>query len=124
MIEKMELSWIVVEDIEKAVKFYTETVGLQLKEFSKEFGWAELSGNKGGCLLGLAQANPKEQVLPGENAVVTLTVSNLDEAKKELSKKDVTFLGDILEVPNVVRLQLFVDKDGNKLQLVQHLVNT
>lgn len=121
MIEKMELAWIVVGDIEKAIQFYTETVGLQLKEFCKEFGWAELTGHQGGCRLGIAQANPSESVLPGENAVITMTVKDINEAKEQFAKKGVTFIGDTLEIPNHVKLQLFIDQDGNKLQLVEVL---
>lgn len=40
-IKGIHLAWIVVSDIEAAVKFYTETVGLTLMEFSKEYGWAK-----------------------------------------------------------------------------------
>ncbi len=120
-INKIELAWIVVADIEKAIEFYTKILGLKLNEFHKEFGWAELSGTEGGALLGIAQANDNECLQPGENAVVTLTVSDIVKAKEELSKKNVTFMGDILEVPYVVKLQLLTDSDGNKLQLVQSL---
>lgn len=121
MIEKMELAWIVVADINQAVRFYTEIVGLKLLEFNKEYGWAELSGHQGGALLGIAQANDKESVLPGQNAVMTMSVKDIEAAKAELSKKGVTFVGDILEIPCMLKLQLFIDSDGNKLQLVQTL---
>jgi predicted enzyme related to lactoylglutathione lyase len=121
IIDKIELAWIVVSDIQKAINFYTDILGLQLKEFHKEFGWAELSGSNGGALLGIAQATDKECILPGDNAVITLTVANINEAKEELAKKAVTFIGNIIEIPFVVKLQLIVDQDGNKLQLVESL---
>ena len=39
-LKSMDLAWIVVNDLQKAIKFYTETVGLKLVEFHEEFEWA------------------------------------------------------------------------------------
>ena len=38
------MSWLVVKEIEPAVKFYTEVVGLTLKELNKHYGSAEPPG--------------------------------------------------------------------------------
>ena len=43
-VKGMHLSWIVVSNIESAIKFYTETVGLTLMEFSKEYGLSRTYG--------------------------------------------------------------------------------
>lgn len=116
----MHLSWIVVADIESAVKFYTETVGLTLKEFSKEYNWAELSGADG-ARLGIAQHCPSSEVGIGANAVVTISVVDIEKAKNEFVNKDVQLIGDILEIPGHVKMQTFKDKDGNTFQLCQLL---
>ncbi len=114
------LSWIVVADMDAAVKFYTEVVGLTLHELSEEFGWAELSGPDG-CRLGLAQENAEFHMKAGTNAVVTITVENLDAAMKELSEKGAQLIGDVCEVPGEVKMQSILDKDGNALQIVEML---
>lgn len=116
------LTWIVVSDLEDAIKFYTESVGFTLRTTHKEMGWAELSG-PGGCLLGLSQANPQFDLKAGTNAVPTITVDDIMTARNEFAKKGVKLIGDVMDVPGEVRLQTFVDKDGNTFQLVQLLRN-
>lgn len=124
-INGIELAWISVKDLKKAVKFYTEVVGLKISEMNEEYNWAELSGVKGGTMLGIAQIEAEEEnsdaVFPGDNAVVTLTVSNLAESTKEMSAKGMQLHGPMVEVPGHVKMQMFLDLDGNKLQLVEKL---
>lgn len=114
------LNWIVVKDIEAAIKFYTEVVGLTLHTYEKKFGWAELSGPEG-MRLGIAQENPMQDTKAGTNAVTTITVDDIQKACEEFKKKGVKLVGQILEVPGQVKLQSFVDKDGNHLQLVEQI---
>lgn len=114
------LSWIVVADIEKAVKFYTEIMGLELKEYNKEFGWAELSGSEG-ALLGLAQENIEYGMKAGTNAVVTISVDDIHKAIEEMKQQGVRLIGDPIEIPGDVRMQTLIDIDGNMLQLVQNI---
>lgn len=121
-IQSIDLTWIVVSDLEKAIKYYTEVVGLKLIEKSPEFGWAELQGHDGGAFLGIAQVNPKEDHPAGQNAVVTLTVADLDKTSKELVQKGAKLVGEVMEVPGHVKMRSLVDMDGNKMQLVQKLM--
>lgn len=115
------LSWIIVKDLSKAIQFYTEVAGLQLKEYHKEFGWAELSGPNGSS-LGIGQENDQDPIRAGENAVVTITVNNIEEAKTHFAKKGAHLIGETIEIPGHVKLQTFIDADGNKLQLVEKLM--
>lgn len=114
----ISLSWIVVKDIEAAVKFYTQTVGLTLREFNPHYGWAELSGPEG-SILGLAKENMEQNAKAGTNAVITVTVDNIAKARDEFLKKGVTLIGDVIEVPGHVKMQTFQDRDGNTLQMVE-----
>jgi predicted enzyme related to lactoylglutathione lyase len=114
------LSWIVVKDIEKAIEFYTEVVGLELKEYHKEFRWAELSG-PGGSILGIGQEGPESPMKPGVNAVVTVSVEDIAEARAHFVTKGATLVGDVVEIPGHVKMQTFVDADGNTMQIVQKL---
>jgi predicted enzyme related to lactoylglutathione lyase len=120
-IKSIDMTWIVVSDLKKAVKYYTEVVGLKLHQFAEEYGWAELSGREGGSQLGLAQNASHCPIKPGQNGVFTLTVESIQEQKKRLAAKNVSFLGDVIEVPGHVRLLLCEDADGNKFQLVESL---
>ncbi len=114
------LAWIVVKDIEKAIKFYTEVAGLELKEYHKEFHWAELGG-PGGSILGIGQESDECPMKAGINAVVTITVDDIDKANAHFVDKGATLVGEVVEIPGHVKMQTFVDTDGNTLQLVQKL---
>lgn len=119
-VESMDLVWITVKDVQEAVKFYTEVVGLQLKEMSEQWGWAELQG-KNGARLGICQSCDENPIKAGENGIVTFTVKDLDQAKADMMKKGAQCVGDIQEVPGHVRMQMVRDSSGNHFQLVQKL---
>lgn len=121
-VEQIGLSWIVVKDIKQAVKYYTEVVGLKLMELNEQFGWAELEGYDGGSRLGIAQEQSHEPVKPGQNAIMTFTVKNLDQAKTEMTKKGAICDGEILEVPGHVKMQTIIDGDGNRFQMCELLM--
>lgn len=116
----MGLVWIVVADLDKAIKYYTEVLGMEVSSIAKEFGWAELKSGDG-AVLGLAQENPEFDMKAGSNAVMTMKVDNLDESKAELAEKGVSLLGEVQDIPGHCRLQLCADEDGNLFQLVQLL---
>lgn len=116
----MFLSWIIVKDVPKAIKFYTDVVGLTLKEFHPEYGWAELSGPNG-SLLGIGQEGDENPLKAGSNAIVTVSVENLEKAKDHFKKQGAQLIGETVEVPGHVKMQTFMDSDGNTMQLVEEL---
>lgn len=120
-IKSMNLSWIVVNDIKKAITFYTDVVGLKLEEYHEQFGWAELTGLEGGCKLGIAQKNDADPILPGQNAVITMSVDNLDVSIASMKEKGANCVGDVVEIPGMIKMQLVTDIDGNYFQLVQSI---
>ncbi len=120
----IDLIWISVADLQKAVKFYSEVVGLKVLEMHEDehMGWAELGNAKGGgALLGIARHGHHSPVPAGGNAVITLTVPDLDLASSDMKKKGAKIVGEVQEVPGHVKMQLFIDQDGNHCQLVQNL---
>ncbi len=122
-VQSLGLAWIVVDDLKKAVEFYTQVIGLQLMEMHEGYGWAELEGQNGGARLGIAQKCLKDEEgnEPGQNAVITLTVENLESALKKLIEKGAQLIGGIQEVPGHVKMQTVKDLDNNRFQLVQVL---
>lgn len=115
------MSWIVVRDFEAALKFYTKVVGLVVVEKYPEHNWAELEGVEGGARIGITQTNSQEAHQPGQNAVMTFGVENIDEAKAELLGKGAVCLGDVVVIPDHVKLQMVEDQDGNRFQLCELL---
>ena len=114
------LIWITVSDIKKAIDYYSQVLGFQLAEFHEAFGWAELEAASG-ARLGLAQANPDQGMKAGTNAIITITVDDIVSSRAELEGKGVSLMGEIMEIPGEVKLQLCADKDGNQYQLVELL---
>ena len=119
-IQGMHLSWIVVKDLKKAIEFYTQVIGLSLKEESPDYKWAELSGPSG-CTLGIAEESDHSDIKPGSNAIISITVDNLEETCASFVKKGGTVVGKPLEIPGHVKMQTLIDKDNNTMQFVQVL---
>lgn len=119
MLKSADLTWITVSDFKKGKQFFIETLGLKEISCTEEMGWAELQGPNGGGMIGIAGENGE---LPaGSNAIITFTVDNVDETIAEFKKKNVQLIGEVLEVPGHVKMQMFTDLDGNKFQIVQML---
>jgi predicted enzyme related to lactoylglutathione lyase len=118
-VQSLELAWVVVSDFKAALKFYTETLGLKVMELSEEYGWAELQGPDGGMRLGLAKQSDNSNVIAGQNAVVALTVKNIEKTKEELIKKGAKCVGELQVIPGHVKLQMIADADGNLMQLAE-----
>ena len=99
-----------VSDLNLAVHFYTETLGLKLKNrFGDE--WAEVEAP--GLTIGLHPAGehgPK----PGksESLSIGLNVENLETAMAELKDKGVNFSPHIIE-DGMLRISFFSDPDKN-----------
>lgn len=121
MINKSELIWITTSDIKKARSFFEDTLGMRVMASDDNYGWLELQGNQGGCTLGVGNDSGYSPIKPGSNAVVTLSVDNIEQSKAALEAKGVRFIGEILEIPEHVKMALFVDFDNNHFQLVQKL---
>src|SRR5262249_22316081 len=98
-----------------------ESVGMKLLSMEENYGWAELGGSDGGAMLGIAQQSDFEPIRAGQNAIVTLSVDNLESACADLIKRGVKARGEAMEVPGVVKLQMMVDPDGNHFQIVETL---
>lgn len=114
------LSWIVVKDIKAAIKFYTEVAGLDLKEYHETFKWAELSGPDG-SILGIGQEDGECPVKAGVNAIMTIAVEDIELAKAHFIQKGANLVGETIKIPHHVKMQTFVDADGNTMQIVQKL---
>jgi predicted enzyme related to lactoylglutathione lyase len=114
----MTVAWFGVKNFEQAKKFYGETLGLK-KTFEME-QWAEFAGAEGEASIGVSGGG-HAAAEPG--ATVVLRVDDIEREKKRLEAGGVKFEGKIDEIPGVVKLAVFRDPSGNRLQLCQVLVN-
>lgn len=115
----IDLIWIAVKDFEAGLKEYTQIFGFKILQQSSEWKWAELQSMDGGCILGLCEGN--KELSAGSNAVVTITVKDLEQKKQELTKQGAKLVGETMVIPEQVKLQTLIDKSGNRLQIVQKL---
>lgn len=104
--------WVPVSDMQRAVAFYRDALGLTVTSESDD--WSEIDA--GGLRLGL---NARESASPssGGGAVVTFQPDgSIEDEVADLRAKGVEFTGDISEHP-WGRIVPFADSEGNDLQL-------
>ncbi|WP_281375569.1 VOC family protein [Haloferula luteola] len=112
---------VYVTDMDRAVRFYTESLGFPLKvRIANE--WAEIDAGDG-LIIGLHIANPPGTVPAGTRGAINIelkAVRPLEEVKEVLGSRGVTFDGEIINYENV-RLLTVLDPDGNAIILAQVL---
>lgn len=105
---------LMVPDMDEAVRFYTEALGLRLKaRYGKEFAVVEAPGLTIG-LHPLAQ----DQSSRSHPMSIGLGVDSLESAMEHLSGRGVKFVGPIAEDPPV-RIAYFAGPGGVPLYLCE-----
>ena len=109
---------VYVSDMDRAVKFYTETLGFTLQE---RFGnhWASIDGGPG-LTIGLHPATA--DVPAGRQGSIALGLylsAPIDEAVTTLSSRGVRFTGPVINDDGMLSLAFFTDPDGNPLYLAE-----
>lgn len=105
-----------VSDLDRAIAFYRNVLGFQLLYRADDIGWCELSTGVAGVNVSLSE---RREAGGGGGATLTFGVNELEAAKAGLEAHSVTFDGDIIEIPGLVRLLTFYDPDGNSLMFYQ-----
>jgi predicted enzyme related to lactoylglutathione lyase len=106
-----------VRDLDAAVAWYADVLGLPLWWKDDAIGFAEVKTATGDVALGLAR-HDEPSVAPG--VVLTFGVLDVEAAEAALRAKQVKTM-PITTYPGLVKLLLFQDRDGNTLQLAQSL---
>ena len=104
--------WVPVNDMQRAIRFYGETLGLDVKDQQSD-DWAEIDAN--GVMIGL---NGREGASSssGGGAVITFQPDgSIDDEVSRLQSEGVEFTGDISDHP-WGRIAPFKDSEGNDLQ--------
>jgi len=107
---------IYVSDIDRAVKFYSNVLGMRVKShFSKDYAELEMPG----LTIGLHPPT-KSGPPPGSSGSISLgfLVDDLDSVVSNLKGQGVEFRGNVID-DGPVKLAFFGDPDGNSLYLTQ-----
>ena len=106
-----------VSDLDKAIEWYEQALGLELHYKLDQYGWCEMSTATKHVTIGLGQT----EVLKQGGTTPTFGVEDIDVARKHLESLDVKFDGDTYEIEGMVKLCTFYDPDGNSYMLAQNL---
>ena len=104
--------WVPVKDMERAVGFYRDTLGLEVTR--EDDGWAE--ADAGGLMIGLNGREPEGAGDGGGPVISFQPDGELEDAKRQLESQGVSFPGEVSEHP-WGRIATFKDSEGNDLQL-------
>lgn len=115
ILNRLDLVFYWVTDMDRAVGFYRDVLGLRLV---REDGgtWAEFDA--GGRRFALHSAGDGKPVAPGGSTAV-FSVEDLDQAKAALSARGVTF-GHEGDVGGYARFAAFADPDGNPVEIIEY----
>ncbi|QEC47410.1 VOC family protein [Baekduia soli] len=112
MIKGVSAVWLPVSDMDRALDFYGETLGLKVTKHDGD--WSEVESD--GTTIGL-NAKPSESPAGDGGALIAFgTDGELEDEVERLKGQGVAFAGEISEHA-WGRIVPFKDPDGNDLQL-------
>jgi catechol 2,3-dioxygenase-like lactoylglutathione lyase family enzyme len=115
VVERLDLVFYWVTDMERAVSFYRDVLGLKLLRRDGTT-WAEFDA--GGRRLALHSAGDGQPARPG-GASAVFAVGDLSRAKADLSARGVRFEHEG-DVEGYARFASFLDPEGNPVQLIEY----
>lgn len=115
VLKRLDLTFYWVSDMDRAVSFYRDVLGLRLVRRDEDT-WAEF--DSGGRRLALHSVGEGQPMTPG-GATAVFSVDDLDRAKAELSSRGVKF-GHEGDVAGFARFASFLDPEGNTVQLIEY----
>ena len=100
---------VFVSDYDRAVKFYTEALGLSLNSGDEAFGYASFDAGA----ISFAIAKTDDTALVGRHTGVGFIVEDIDATYAEMLERGVEFEMPPTKQPWGGTLALFKDPDGN-----------
>ena len=105
-----------VSNMDQAVRFYTEALGLKLR-FRAEDHWAEIEAGKD-LVIGLHPARPgREPGTAGAVQIGLLVEAPLEGVLATLAKRGVVSAGPVTDAGPGMRFATIRDLDGNEMYL-------
>ena len=120
MFKRVDDVFFNVDDMEKAVAFYRDKLGLSVKYESAD--WVELDAGNVTIALRRFGSGPegRPELGVGEGATLVFEVDNIKAAQAELESKGIKIIDGIFEYGSV-KLAAFEDLNGNVLQIYEHV---
>ena len=116
MVHKIHKIALVTDDIEEAVRFYTQTLGLTvLERFPNGDDEDYVFLDAGGIILELMPQESTGAALGFHH--ISFEVGSVDESTQELKDKGVPILKEPFDVGSGIRLGVFEGPNGMNLQL-------
>jgi predicted enzyme related to lactoylglutathione lyase len=112
-VKKLQNAYYVTQDMDRAVAFYRDVLGLKLS-FQDGAKWAQMKAGD----VNFSLASPEEAAEGAAGAVVIFEVDDLDASKAALEAGGGTVL-DTRDMGSHGRALTFRDPDGNLVQLFQ-----
>jgi predicted enzyme related to lactoylglutathione lyase len=114
LIEGVDFTAISTKDLQRAVEFYGETLGLPRSVYLEERNYAEFeTGNLTLSVIDAEKMGMEHQVRGHE---IALHVADVQQARRTLEERGVQFRGETFDT-GVCHMALFNDPDGNPLML-------
>ena len=115
IVERTDFISVPVTDVERAKRFYGETLGLpEIEHPQQGFPEYQLGENLSVYLLRMEDVGGAWSA--PHSAHLALRVADVAETRKELEGRGVAFDGDIFD-SGVCHMAFFKDPDGNQLML-------
>ena len=111
-VKKFSSAYYVVRDMDRAVEFYRDVLGLGVK-FRDGVRWTQF--DVGGVAVALADAGQGE-LPPGAGATVVLEVDDLPETRERLSRSGAP-VGEVVDMGSHGRYFTARDPEGNVVQI-------
>jgi catechol 2,3-dioxygenase-like lactoylglutathione lyase family enzyme len=111
-VERVDFVSFLTQDIQRAKKFYSETLGLEIETEGEH----DMEFRAGQVTLDVFDPSSVGQPFAPSPAGLALRVPDVDAARAELEAKGVEFDGDTIET-SVCKQAWFKDPDGNSLAL-------
>ncbi len=110
---------VFVTDWERAIRFYTETLGIPVAFRSDELGWAQLATGEGQLALErVAPGDAESEALVGRFVGVSLEVPDIEATHGTLVQRGVEFLAPPARQAWGGTLAHLRDPDGNVITLL------
>jgi predicted enzyme related to lactoylglutathione lyase len=111
-VERTDFVSVPVEDIERAKRFYRDTLGMHSPDWDS--AWPEIETDN--VSLYLVEPNKVGGTFSPNASHVALRVADVAEARGRLEESGIEFEGEILDT-GVCHMAFFRDSEGNALML-------
>lgn len=117
MIRQLDHVYYWVSDMDRAVKFYEDVVGLRLaRRDGPSWAMFEASSDVRLALHGAVEGRAIET----GGATAVFRVDDLDAARADLERRGARFDELMGEVEGYARFASFFDPDGNRVQIIEY----